>query len=73
MRLIFTSLGVFFVLCIIAQPQHVPVVFKSSSTDVLNHALSGGLTNPQYSSIDLNGDNLKDLVYFDLNSLDSID
>ena len=50
---------------VFAQPQHFSVEFKSNSTDVLKHALSGGLTNPQYSAIDLDGDNIKDLVYFD--------
>ncbi|OON67738.1 FG-GAP-like repeat-containing protein [Hymenobacter sp. CRA2] len=36
-----------------------------TSTDTLRQAWTGGLNSPQYSSIDLNGDNVNDLFVFE--------
>jgi len=48
-----------------AQPTRLMVPFESSTGDVYEYALAGGLTNPQFSEIDLDGDGIQDLVYFD--------
>jgi len=48
-----------------AQPTHLSVPFQDISGDVYDYALTGGLNNPQFSEIDLDGDGDQDLVYFD--------
>ncbi len=48
-----------------AQPMHLNVPFQSANSNVYDFPLTGGLNNPQFSEIDLNGDGIKDLVYFD--------
>lgn len=59
-------IGIFlFPALIFAQPDRLMASFESSSGDVYEHALTGGLTNPQFSEIDLDGDGDQDLVYFD--------
>lgn len=59
-------MGVFlFPILTFAQPTRLMVPFESASGDVYEYALTGGLTNPQFSEIDLDGDGDQDLVYFD--------
>lgn len=48
-----------------AQLQRLPLTFEDQSGKVLQHALAGGLNNPQFSTLDLDGDGDEDLVYFD--------
>ncbi len=63
----------FFLLCtffccanhLLAQPTRLNIVFEQSNGDSLAFALTGGLNNPQFSTLDLNGDSIEDLVYFD--------
>jgi hypothetical protein len=58
--------GVFlFPIFVFAQPTRMMAPFESSTGDVYEYALTGGLTNPQFSEIDLDGDGDQDLVYFD--------
>ena len=54
-----------FPILVFAQPTRLMVPFESSTGDVYEYALTGGLTNPQFSEIDLDGDGDQDLVYFD--------
>ncbi len=49
----------------LAQPNHFQIPFQDVNADVFDFALTGGMNNPQFSEIDLDGDNIKDLVYFD--------
>lgn len=48
-----------------AQPSRLMLPFQDAAGNTLEHALTGGLTNPQFSEIDLDGDGDQDLVYFD--------
>ncbi|MCH2021143.1 MAG: T9SS type A sorting domain-containing protein [Saprospiraceae bacterium] len=48
-----------------AQPTNLTVMFQDLNGDPYDFALTGGLNNPQFSEIDLDGDGDKDLVYFD--------
>ena len=48
-----------------AQLPTLPVIFERADGTPYQHALTGGLNNPQYSNADLNGDGVDDLVYFD--------
>jgi hypothetical protein len=50
---------------VFAQPTRLMAPFESLTGDVYEYALTGGLTNPQFSEIDLDGDGDQDLVYFD--------
>ena len=43
----------------------IDLPFRNATNDLLSLALAGGLNNPQFSDIDLNDDNLKDLYIFD--------
>lgn len=47
------------------QPGRLMVPFQDAAGNVYPHALAGGLTNPQFSAVDLNGDGQQDLIYFD--------
>lgn len=59
-------IGVFLLpILVFAQPTRLMAPFESASGDVYEYALTGGLTNPQFSEIDLDGDGDQDLVYFD--------
>lgn len=59
-------IGVFLVpILVFAQPNRLMAPFESLTGDVYEYALAGGLTNPQFSEIDLDGDGDQDLVYFD--------
>lgn len=59
-------IGIFlFPILAFAQPNRLMAPFESATGDVYEHALTGGLTNPQFSEIDLDGDGDQDLVYFD--------
>jgi len=59
-------IGVFLLpILVLAQPTRLMAPFESASGDVYEYALTGGLTNPQFSEIDLDGDGDQDLVYFD--------
>lgn len=60
--LIWTNLIPFF---LFAQPVNLTVSFQDLNGDAYDFALTGGLNNPQFSAIDLDGDGVKDLVYFD--------
>ncbi len=48
-----------------AQINRLSIPFEDSSGQTLSYALAGGLNNPQFSTLDLNGDSNLDLVYFD--------
>ncbi|BDS09921.1 T9SS type A sorting domain-containing protein [Aureispira anguillae] len=65
MKCIFLLGIVLFPFLLWAQPSRLMVPFQASNGDVYEHALTGGLTNPQFSDIDLDGDGDQDLVYFD--------
>lgn len=56
---------ILFPILALAQPTRLMAPFESSTGDVYEYALTGGLTNPQFSEIDLDGDGDQDLVYFD--------
>lgn len=59
-------LGIFLLpIIVFAQPTRLMAPFESLTGDIYEYALTGGLTNPQFSEIDLDGDGDKDLVYFD--------
>jgi hypothetical protein len=59
-------IGIFlFPVLVFAQPTRLMAPFESLTGDVYEYALTGGLTNPQFSEIDLDGDGDQDLVYFD--------
>jgi len=48
-----------------AQPTSLHVPFQRANGTSYKHALAGGLNNPQFSTIDLDGDGTDDMVYFD--------
>lgn len=50
---------------LLAQPVPLPVPFEDANNAAYAYPLTGGLTNPQFSNIDLDGDGVQDLVYFD--------
>lgn len=65
MKFLFLIIAYLFPLLLQAQPNRLMVPFQDANGDVYDYALAGGLTNPQFSDIDLDGDGDKDLVYFD--------
>jgi hypothetical protein len=65
MKIIFLVFSSILILKLNAQPLHLDIQFQDVNSGVFDFALTGGLNNPQYSEIDLDGDNIKDLVYFD--------
>jgi len=50
---------------LLAQPTPMLLPFEDASGTPYAYPLTGGLTNPQFSNIDLDGDGVQDLVYFD--------
>lgn len=48
-----------------AQLSQLSIPFERTDGSTYDHALTGGLNNPQYSNADLDGDGVDDLVYFD--------
>ncbi len=50
---------------LVAQTNRLNVVFQDAQGNPLPHALAGGLNNPQFSTVDLDGNGINDLLYFD--------
>lgn len=65
MKFIFFMLSMGWSCFLLAQPTHLMVPFQDNNGGNYAHALTGGMNNPQFSTIDLDGDGDKDLVYFD--------
>ena len=65
MKFLHLLLGSLLPCLLMAQPIRLSVPFQAGNGDVYDFALAGGLNNPQFSAIDLDGDGDKDLVFFD--------